>query len=97
MSVVHSKCHANDMILIYIGVYTHKYIGHEIANWWGWGGRHVDRITVGGVGRGSWDTGSGSDWGEHLRTTGQGPHTMQDLTYVGDSLGIRHMKFRTNT
>jgi hypothetical protein len=20
---------------IYIGVYTHKYIGHETANWWG--------------------------------------------------------------
>ena len=22
---------------IYIGAYTHKYIEHEIANWWGWG------------------------------------------------------------
>ena len=23
------------MFLIYIGTYTHKYIGHETANWWG--------------------------------------------------------------
>ena len=27
----------NAMLLIYIGAYTHKYIGHEIANWWGLG------------------------------------------------------------
>jgi hypothetical protein len=28
---------------IHIGAYTHKYIGHEIANWWwGWGGRRSE-------------------------------------------------------
>ena len=32
----------NVMLLIYIGAYTHKYIGHEIANWWGWGGRRSE-------------------------------------------------------
>jgi hypothetical protein len=36
------EMHANVMILIYIGEYVHKYIGHEIANWWGWGGRRSD-------------------------------------------------------
>jgi hypothetical protein len=33
---------ANAMLLIYIGAYAHKYIGHEIANWWGWGGRRSE-------------------------------------------------------
>jgi hypothetical protein len=23
---------------IYMGAYAHKYVGHETANWWGWGG-----------------------------------------------------------
>jgi hypothetical protein len=32
----------NDMLLIYIGAYTHKYIGHGIANWWGWDGRRLE-------------------------------------------------------
>jgi hypothetical protein len=32
-------------------------------------------------------TGSGSDWGEHLRTTGPGPRTTLDLTHVRYSLG----------
>ncbi len=39
------------MLLIYIGAYAHKYIGHEIANWWGWGGRrseHCREVWVGG-------------------------------------------------
>jgi hypothetical protein len=31
--------------------------------------------------------GSGSDWGENLRTTGPGPHTTLDLTHVRNSLG----------
>ncbi len=31
--------------------------------------------------------GSDSDWGEHLRTTGSGPHTTLDLTHVRNSLG----------
>ena len=80
------------MILIYIGAYTHKYIGHEIANWWGWGGRrsehcHESEVWVGGR-RGA---GSDSDWGEDLRTTGPGPHTTLDLTHVRNSLG--HMTY----
>ncbi len=29
----------------------------------------------------------GADWGEHLRTTGPGPHTTLDLTHVRNSLG----------
>jgi hypothetical protein len=28
------------------------------------------------------DTDCGSGWGEHLRTTGPGPHTTLDLTHV---------------
>ena len=35
----------NDMLLIYIGAYVHKYIGHETdetANWWGSGGRRSE-------------------------------------------------------
>jgi hypothetical protein len=36
--------------LKYIGAYSYKYIGHETANWLGWGGRRSD--AVGGVGRG---------------------------------------------
>ena len=28
------------------------------------------------------DAGCGSGWGEHLRTTGPGPHTTLDLTHV---------------
>ena len=31
--------------------------------------------------------GSDSDWGEHPRTTGPGPHTTLDLTHVRNSLG----------
>jgi hypothetical protein len=31
------------------------------------------------------DTVSGSDWGEHLHTTGTGPHTTLDLTHVRHS------------
>jgi hypothetical protein len=34
-----------------IGASAHKYIGHEIANWWGWGGRrseHCREVWVGG-------------------------------------------------
>ncbi len=53
----------------------------------GGGGVDVDRITVGGVGRGRQDSDSDSDWGEHLRTTGPGPHTTLDLTHVWNSLG----------
>jgi hypothetical protein len=34
----------NTMILIYIRVYEHKYIGHELAT--GGGGMDVDRNTV---------------------------------------------------
>ena len=49
----------NAMLLIYIGAYTHKYIGHEIANWWGGGGVAVNRRPVGGVGRGSSGRGLG--------------------------------------
>ncbi len=30
---------------------------------------------------------SDSDLGEHLRTTGSGPHTTLDLTHVRNSLG----------
>ncbi len=30
---------------------------------------------------------SDSDWGEHLRTTGPGPHTTLDLTHLRNSLG----------
>ncbi len=44
----------NDMLLIYIGTYTHKYMGHEIANWWGWGGHrseHCRRCGQGVVGQ----------------------------------------------
>ncbi len=29
------KCHMNVIHLLYIGSYSHKYTGHEIANWWG--------------------------------------------------------------
>jgi hypothetical protein len=32
--------------------------------------------------RGRLDSGADSDWGEHLRTTGSGPHTTLDLTHV---------------
>jgi hypothetical protein len=31
------------------------------------------------------DAGSGSDWGEHLRTKGPGPNTTLDLTNVWNS------------
>ena len=31
--------------------------------------------------------GSGSDWGEHLSTTGPGPHTTLNLTHFRNSLG----------
>ena len=37
------------------------------------------------------DADSDSDWGEHLRTTGPGPHTTLDLTHVRNSLG--HMAY----
>ncbi len=37
------------------------------------------------------DTGSDSDWGEYLRTTGPGSHTTLNLTHVGNSLG--HMTY----
>ena len=30
---------------------------------------------------------SGSDWGDHLRTTGPGPHITLGLTHVWKSLG----------
>ncbi len=50
---------ANVMFLIFIGVYVHKYIGHEIVNWWvGWtsiGG--LSEVWVGG--RRDADCGSG--------------------------------------
>jgi len=36
------EVHVNAMFLIYTGAYTHKYIGHEIGNWWGWDGRRLD-------------------------------------------------------
>ncbi len=35
----------NTMLLIYIGAYAHKYIGHEIANWWGWGEAGIEKMT----------------------------------------------------
>ncbi len=75
----------NAMLLIYIGAYAHKYIGHGIANWWGWGGRRseLSELWVGGR-RGA---GPDSDWGEHLRTTGPGPRTTLDLWQnCGDSI-----------
>ncbi len=34
------------------------------------------------------DVGSDSDWGEHLRTTGPGPHTTMDLTQFFRSHGL---------
>jgi hypothetical protein len=37
--------------------------------------------SISGVG-GRRDAGCGSGWGEHLRTTGPGPHTTLDLTHV---------------
>ena len=76
------------MLLIYIGAYAHKYIGHEIANWWG---GQVGWTSIGTLSevwvRGRRDAGSGSDWGEHLRTTGPGLRTTLDLTHVRNSLG----------
>jgi hypothetical protein len=33
--IYRSVMNANNIHLIYVGVYAHKYIGHEIANWWG--------------------------------------------------------------
>ncbi len=82
---------SNAMLLIYIGTYAHKYIGHEIANWWRWGTctsiGALSEVWVGG----RRVAGSDSDWGEHLRTTGPGPHTTLDLTHVRNSL--RHIAY----
>ena len=39
--------------------------------------------------------GSGSDWDEHLRTTGPGPRTTLELTRVRNSLG--HMSYYIGT
>jgi hypothetical protein len=54
------------------------------------GGVDVDRSTVGVWVGGRWVDVSVSDWGEHLRTTGSGPHTTLDLTDVRNSLGPSH-------
>ena len=77
---------ANAMLLIYIGAYTHKYIGHEIANWWGSGWTSIGALSEMWVG-GRRGAGSGSDWGDHLRTTGSGPRTTLDFKDVRNSLG----------
>ena len=44
----------------------------------------LSEVLVGGR-RGA---GSGSDWGEHLRTTGPGPLTTLDFKHVRNSLGL---------
>jgi hypothetical protein len=67
---------------IYLCEYTPIYI--RIIVWGGWTSIGVlSEVWVGG----SRDTGSDSDLGRHLRTTGPGPHTTLDLTHVRNSLG----------
>ena len=75
---------ANAMLLIYIGAYTHKYIGHENCKLVGVGWTSIGALSEVWVGDRR-DAGSGSDWGEHLRTTGPGPRTTLDLTHVRHS------------
>ncbi len=41
-------------------------------------------------------TDSGSDWGDHLRTTGTGTRTTLDLTHARNSLGFRGVFILTN-